>query len=210
MARFVVDSCSSFRIGRSAHVPRHLSDRRTRRRLGLQGRRRVLGDVSESCGSARRRQGRCRGAAHAWPDRGNRVGGRKRALAQRDRQRTRSPRYRREGQQRLTRLFLRQTTLGSPGYTGERNVMKPLKAAAVAVLALLPLAASAAEFPAPKQSEWIARNFKFHTGEVLPELRLAYTTIGEPTDEPVLHGTTGTAANMPTPNIAAYPYGAGQ
>src|SRR5437016_4566700 len=87
--------------------------------------------------------------------------------------------------------------------------MKP-KAAAVAVLALLPLAASAAEFPAPKQSEWIARNFKFHTGEVLPELRLAYTTVGEPTGEPVLHGTTGSAANMLTPIFAGELYGAGQ
>ena len=90
--------------------------------------------------------------------------------------------------------------------------MKPLKAAAVAVLALLPLAASAAEFPAPKQSEWIVRDFKFHTGEVLPELRLAYTTVGEPTGEPVLvlHGTTGSAANMLTPIFAGELYGAGQ
>ena len=28
---------------------------------------------------------------------------------------------------------------------------------------------------------WIARDFKFHTGEVMPELGWHYTTIGEPT-----------------------------
>ena len=30
------------------------------------------------------------------------------------------------------------------------------------------------------------RDFRFHTGEVLPELRLHYTTVGAPTGEPVL------------------------
>src|SRR5437667_11985866 len=90
--------------------------------------------------------------------------------------------------------------------------MKPFKAAAVAAFAIISFAASAAEFPAPKQSEWVVRDFKFHTGEVLPELRLAYTTVGEPTGEPVLvlHGTTGSAANMLTPAFAAEVYGAGQ
>ncbi len=90
--------------------------------------------------------------------------------------------------------------------------MRPLRAAAVIAFALISFAASAAEFPAPKQSEWIVRDFKFHTGEVLPELRLAYTTVGEPTGEPVLvlHGTTGSAANMLTVNFGGELYGAGQ
>ena len=90
--------------------------------------------------------------------------------------------------------------------------MMPIRAAAIAIFALISFAASAAEFPAPKQSEWVVRDFKFHTGEVLPELRLAYTTVGEPTGEPVLvlHGTTGSAANMLTPAFAAEVYGAGQ
>ncbi len=90
--------------------------------------------------------------------------------------------------------------------------MTPFRAAAVAAFALISFAASAAEFPAPKQSEWIARDFKFHTGEVLPEVRLAYTTVGEPTGEPVLvlHGTTGSAASMLTPAFAGELYGPGQ
>src|SRR5437764_1708355 len=90
--------------------------------------------------------------------------------------------------------------------------MTPFKAAAVVAFALFSFAAPAAEFPAPKQSEWIARDFKFHTGEVLPEVRLAYTTVGEPSGEPVLvlHGTTGSAANMLTANFAGDLYGADQ
>ena len=38
----------------------------------------------------------------------------------------------------------------------------------------------AAQYPAPKEGSWIARDFRFHTGEVMPELRLHYRTIGEP------------------------------
>ena len=55
----------------------------------------------------------------------------------------------------------------------------------------------AADYPAPKQGEWVAKDFKFHTGETMPALKLAYTTIGAPTGQPVLllHGTTGSAAS---------------
>jgi homoserine O-acetyltransferase/O-succinyltransferase len=90
--------------------------------------------------------------------------------------------------------------------------MRPLRAVAIIAFAVFSFTASAAEFPAPKQSEWIVRDFKFHTGEVLPELRLAYTTVGEPTGEPVLvlHGTTGSAASMLTANFGGGLYGAGQ
>ena len=84
--------------------------------------------------------------------------------------------------------------------------------AAALGLALTPLTALAAEYPAPKEGTWIARDFKFHTGEVMPELRLAYTTVGEPTGEPVLvlHGTTGSAASMLAPAFGGELFGAGQ
>jgi homoserine O-acetyltransferase len=86
------------------------------------------------------------------------------------------------------------------------------KAAATLAFALVSFAAVAADFPAPKTGEWIARDFKFHTGEVMPELRLHYTTVGEPTGEPVLvlHGTTGSAASMLGSNFAGEMYGPGQ
>ena len=60
-------------------------------------------------------------------------------------------------------------------------------------VALIAFAAAAQNYPAPKEGSWIARDFKFHTGEMLAELRLHYRTIGEPSGEPVvvLHGTSG-------------------
>ena len=62
----------------------------------------------------------------------------------------------------------------------------------------------AADYPAPREADWIAREFRFHTGEVLPELRLHYRTVGDPGGEPVLvlHGTTGSGASLLTPAFA--------
>ena len=90
--------------------------------------------------------------------------------------------------------------------------MRLFKAAAALAFVAASFSAFAAEFPAPKQAEWTVRDFKFHTGEVLPELRIAYTTVGEPTGEPVvvLHGTTGSAGSMLTQNFAGELFGAGQ
>jgi len=87
-----------------------------------------------------------------------------------------------------------------------------LRTAASTVLALLAFAASAADYPAPKTGDWTAKNFKFHTGEVMPELRLHYTTVGEPSGQPilVLHGTTGSGAGMLSPAFAGELFGAGQ
>jgi homoserine O-acetyltransferase len=80
------------------------------------------------------------------------------------------------------------------------------------ILALIAAPAIAADYPAPKTGEWVAKDFKFHTGEVMPELRLAYTTVGDPSGQPVLvlHGTTGSAASMLTPAFAGELFGAGQ
>src|SRR5438552_17362731 len=57
--------------------------------------------------------------------------------------------------------------------------------------------AMAADYPAPREGEWIAKDFKFHTGETLPELKLHYTTAGQPHGQPArgLHGTRGAAAS---------------
>ena len=85
---------------------------------------------------------------------------------------------------------------------------------AAVLLAFLtgPGSALAADYPEPKHGQWIARDFKFHTGEVLPELKLHYTTVGAPTGQPVLvlHGTTGSAASMLTPAFAGELFGPGQ
>jgi homoserine O-acetyltransferase/O-succinyltransferase len=75
-----------------------------------------------------------------------------------------------------------------------------------------PLAVLAADYPAPVERDWIARDFRFHSGEVMPELRLHVTTIGAPTGEPVLilHGTAGSAAGLLVPAFAGELFGPGQ
>jgi homoserine O-acetyltransferase len=72
--------------------------------------------------------------------------------------------------------------------------------------------ARAADYPAPKQGDFVEKDFKFHTGEVMPELRMHYTTIGEPSGEPVLvlHGTLGSGAALLTPAFAGELFGPGQ
>ena len=87
--------------------------------------------------------------------------------------------------------------------------MKAIWALAVMLMALPALAA---DYPAPKDGAWVVRDFRFHTGEVLPELRLHYATVGAPGGEPVLilHGTTGSGASMLTPAFAGELFGPGQ
>jgi homoserine O-acetyltransferase/O-succinyltransferase len=82
----------------------------------------------------------------------------------------------------------------------------------LAVALIVTDSAFAADYPAPQQGEWIAHDFKFHTGKVMPELRLHYTTIGAPSGQPVLilHGTGGSAKSMLTPQYAGELFGPGQ
>jgi homoserine O-acetyltransferase len=73
-------------------------------------------------------------------------------------------------------------------------------------------AVATAQYPAPQEGEWIARDFRFNTGETLPEVRVHYRTVGSPKGEPVLvlHGTTGSGLSMLTPGFAGELFGAGQ
>jgi homoserine O-acetyltransferase len=90
--------------------------------------------------------------------------------------------------------------------------MKIFTTIAALALMLPSIAAAAADYPAPKQGEWLARDFKFHTGETMSELRLHYTTVGEPAGTPlvVLHGSGGSAESMLTPAFAGELFGPGQ
>ena len=78
------------------------------------------------------------------------------------------------------------------------------------LLALVP--ALTADYPPPQEHEWRIPNFTFKSGETLPELRLHYTTLGEPQNEAVLilHGTTGSARSMFKDGFADELFGAGQ
>jgi homoserine O-acetyltransferase len=78
-----------------------------------------------------------------------------------------------------------------------------VSAAACAMLTLTTFSAVAQSIPAAKEGTWVARDFRFHTGEVLPELRPHYRTVGERSGEPVLilHGTTQSGAAMLGPGF---------
>jgi homoserine O-acetyltransferase len=67
--------------------------------------------------------------------------------------------------------------------------------------------------------DYIARNFRFASGEVLPELRLHYRTLGHPRRDVaghvtnavmILHGTTGSGAGFLSPTFAGVLFGPGE
>ena len=91
-------------------------------------------------------------------------------------------------------------------------VDKFVQAASVSAAMLVAIAASAQTFPAPKEGAYVLKDFRFHTGEVMAELRMNYTTVGDPKGEPVLvmHGTTGSGTGMLNPAYGGQLFGAGQ
>jgi len=79
--------------------------------------------------------------------------------------------------------------------------------------------ARGADYPALKEGDYVARDFKFASGETLPELRLHYRTLGKPEKDAqgvvrnavlILHGTTGSGAQFIRPEFAGDLFGAGQ
>ncbi len=88
---------------------------------------------------------------------------------------------------------------------------KFIRVFSLAAGALVAAPAWAADYPVPKEADWVARDFRFHTGETLPEVRLHYTTVGAPSGEPVLvlHGTAGSGATLLTKDFAGELFGPG-
>ena len=75
--------------------------------------------------------------------------------------------------------------------------------------------------PLPNRQDgtFVVRDFKFQTGELLPELKLGYTTIGSPQRDSsgsitnavlLLHGTTGTGAGWLVPSLTETLFRQGQ
>ena len=87
-----------------------------------------------------------------------------------------------------------------------------MKALLSLLLALAASAVLAQSYPAAQEGSWVVRDFKFHTGEALPELRLHYRTVGDKSGEPVIimHGTTGSGAGFLSPGFAGELFGPGQ
>ena len=97
-------------------------------------------------------------------------------------------------------------------HTGFRLQSVAMKRASIAALLLLgSVCMHAAEYPQPTPGDFVIKDFKFASGESLPELRVHYRTLGKPEKDArgrvrnavlVLHGTTGSGENFLNPNFA--------
>ena len=74
-------------------------------------------------------------------------------------------------------------------------------------------------YPAPVEGDYVIQNFRFHSGETLPELRIHYRTIGSPTRDGsgmvrnavlIGHGTGGAGTQFLSPQFANVLFGPGQ
>jgi homoserine O-acetyltransferase len=78
---------------------------------------------------------------------------------------------------------------------------------------------TAADYPAPTEGDYTIHDFKFASGETLPELRIHYRTIGTIEKDAqgktrnavlIMHGTTGSGAQFMRPEFAGELFGEGQ
>jgi homoserine O-acetyltransferase len=81
------------------------------------------------------------------------------------------------------------------------------------------LTVAAADYPTPSEADFVLRDFKFASGETLPELRLHYRSLGKPLKDEkgvvrnavlITHGTTGTSGQFIRPEFAGELFGPGQ
>ena len=84
--------------------------------------------------------------------------------------------------------------------------------ALVALVLAFSLPAFATDYPKPQEGDWTAKAFKLHTGETMAEVRLHYTTIGDPKGEPVLmlHGSSQSGTVLLNAGFAGELFGPGQ
>ncbi len=87
------------------------------------------------------------------------------------------------------------------------------------LLLTAPSRVHAAGYPEPTSGDFVIRDSRFASGEVLPELRVHYRTLGAPRKGDdgkvgnavlILHGTTGSGANFLRPEFAGELFGEGQ
>jgi homoserine O-acetyltransferase len=85
--------------------------------------------------------------------------------------------------------------------------------------ALAAIVASAADYPPPTEGDFTIRDFKFQSGETLPELRIHYRTLGKPEKDAqgkttnavlIMHGTTGSGAQFIRSEFAGELFGKDQ
>jgi homoserine O-acetyltransferase/O-succinyltransferase len=94
-----------------------------------------------------------------------------------------------------------------------------LRVFALLLSLLAATSAWSADYPSPTESDFTIRDFKFASGETLPELRLHYRTLGKPEKDAqgkttnavlIMHGTTGSGAQFIRPEFAGELFGKDQ
>jgi homoserine O-acetyltransferase len=92
-------------------------------------------------------------------------------------------------------------------------------AATVAALALVVSPVLAADYPAPREVDFVIHGFKFASGGSLPEVRIHYYAFGQPQRDSkgvvrnavlIVHGTGGSGNSLLRPEFAGELFGPGQ
>jgi lysophospholipase L1-like esterase len=114
----------------------------------------------------------------------------------------------------------RVTIPGRPGDRGFDSIEGyEMRKLVLLLWLIVPASSVAAGSPEPTQADHVLRDFRFASGETLPELRIHYRTLGTPRQDRdgkvvnavlILHGTTGSDANFIRPEFAGELFGEGQ
>jgi homoserine O-acetyltransferase/O-succinyltransferase len=98
------------------------------------------------------------------------------------------------------------------------EVMRRILAAAFFCISIRS-AICAGDYPPPTEADYTIRDFKFGSGETLPELRIHYRTLGQIDEDDrgktrnavlIMHGTTGSGAQFIRPEFAGELFGKDQ
>ena len=102
----------------------------------------------------------------------------------------------------------------------QRTILNTLAIIVIAChLAVAQTSTPRTNYPAPIEGDFIVKDFKFKSGETLPELKLHYRTIGTATKDSngvvrnavlIMHGTGGTGAQFLSPQFGNVLFGPGQ
>lgn len=94
-----------------------------------------------------------------------------------------------------------------------------IRSVASLLLVLGSSSALAADYPPPIEGDYTIRDFRFASGETLPELRIHYRTLGKIDKDAqgktrnavlIMHGTTGSGAQFIRPEFAGELFGKDQ
>jgi homoserine O-acetyltransferase len=97
-----------------------------------------------------------------------------------------------------------------------KNAIRPSLAGFFFVFLASNNLATAADYPAPTEGDYTVANFKFTSGESLPELKIHYRTLGKIEKDSsgkvtnavlIMHGTTGSGAQFIRPEFAGELFG---